>query len=309
MKFLLFIIWLFVFTLSGSLYSEEMVVWNEDFRGGVGSAKAYRGAEQVEVIEEEGESFLRVSLPGKVPLEGVRISPGAMDGNGLLMVRAKVRGSGSLGAMIQAANGWTRLPEMTLSEEWEEIKIPKTLKAGNNHPIIYFVSLPMDALQPGAVFEIADLEGTMSEPLALSDVEVRSMRLEVEDYAPTAQFVRIEDDVTCVVVSQSFATTEIPFPQTSRGVSLYVRYRAASLEDRIQICTRRGGYKQAVREVNPVTEGWQWMEIPEIGTEEVGEGISIESWPKKGGGQVAALDALVISTTPGLGETELESIK
>lgn len=289
-----------------SLHSTEEVIWSEDFRNGTGSAKPYREIETVEALEKNGEAFLRVSLPGQQTLEGVRIPMGMVEGGRLMTVTAKVRGSGTLGAMVQAANGWTRLPQISLTGEWQDVRIPRTLKAGANQPIVHFVSLPLDVIQSGAVFEIADLQATLAPPLVLADREVKPRRFEVEEYASNTQNIRGEDDATCVVVRGSFASEEIPFPQTRRPVSVYVRYRPASPRDRILLRTHRGGHKQELRERNPAAAGWQWLEFSGLGAEEAGEGIVIEAWPDKEANLPAAVDALIFSTSS-LDETALNS--
>jgi len=233
---------------------------------------------------------------------------GPVEGNRLMIVTAKVRGSGIVGPMVQAANGWTRLPQVTLSEKWQEVRIPRTLKAGTNQPVVYFVSLPLDAIQPGAIFEIADLRATLAPPLALADQEVRPKSFKPEDYAPGVPLVQEEDWRVFGSLRGGFVSEEIPFPQTRRPVMVYLRYRPASVKDRILIRTLRGGCKQGLREVAPASGGWQWLAFPNLSAEEAGEAITIDVRPDKAAGKPAGLGALVLATAPALGEDALDSL-
>lgn len=288
--------------------AKEEAIQAGDFKVGLEGAMPYRGEEKLETGNEPGRSFLRVTLPGERPLEGVRFKIAPVEGNRLMKITAKVRGSGMMGPMVQVANGWTRLPAIALSRQWKEIEIPKTLKAGKNSPILYFVSMPKEAIQQGAVFEIADLRVALEAPLPLADKAMKPRRFEAEDYTPAAN-VREEDGTACVPIRGSFATQAIPFPQTSRPVGVYARYLAASTADRLQLCTRRGEVKQAIREVQPPSTGWQWIAFPPLTAEETGDAITFEVWPQGDAAQPAALDALVLGTEEDLHAETLDAVR
>lgn len=292
-----------------SLGAQEDVIWSESFEGSVGSAKAYRGGELLEAVQEGGSSFLRVTLPGKETLEGVTFGLGDVEGSALMLVSAKLRGSGIIGPMIQVGDIWTRLPEITLSDQWQEVLVPRSLKSGKNLPLVYFVSLEKEGATADSVFEISDLKAVLAPPLELPHTEVNPQRYEMEDFAPQGSVVSNQDGEGCVMAQTSFATEEIPFPQTGQPVSVYVRFRPASLDDSMEVITRRGGAKQVLRSGKPSSDGWLWMEFSDLEANEVGDVFTIESWPKIGASQPGALDALVITTEPHLDETTLDAIK
>ncbi len=292
--------------LSFSSHGEE-VIWQEGFETGPGAAKPYRGKEPLEVVEEGGKPFLRVTLPGEQPLEGVRLPLGAVEGNRLMTVSAKLRGSGTVGAMVQASNGWTRLAPITLTDQWQPVTIPRTLKAGEHQPTVYFVSLPKDVVPKGMIFEIAGLEAELAPALSLPQRAVPPQRFEIENYTPNLGAIQESDEVTGVVVNASFTTTEIPFPQTSETIHLYLRYRAASGKDRLVLCTRRGGAKQSIQEIQPDAQGWQWLTFADLSAEEAGEAITVEAWPLQGSSQAAMLDAVVITSEAALDATTLDN--
>ncbi len=277
---------------------------------GEGEAVAYRGGEQVEGREEAGSRYLRVEQPGEKVLEGVRMALGTVEGGRVLTVHGRIRGSGTVGLMVQAANGWVRLPPQTLSSDWQELRVAKTLREGENRPVFYCVSMPKDVVPPpGSFFELADLKATLSAPVNLPDLEVRPQRVEMEDHAPNESVVGEEDGATGLVIKRSLVSTELPFPQTSRPVVVYARYRAGSATDRLQLCTRHGGSRQAVREVVPESQAWQWIAFEGLTPGEVGEQISFDLWPGADAARPAVLDAVVITTEAGLGTESLDLVK
>ncbi len=294
-----------ILLLSGSLSlvgwaAEGELVWQERFNQGMGSAAKYRGGESVEIMTEPEGAFLKVQVSGKTALEGVRIPMKPIAGNRLLVVTARMRGQGTWGPMISAVNGWTRLPQITLNDQWQTVEIPKTLKAGTDDPTLYFVTMPKDVPQPGAVLELADLEARLAPPLPLSAQEVTTQRYEAEEYNANPSLIKVEEGQTIVETSQPYASQEFPFPQTNQPLTLYIHYRAVLGDERVQVCTRRGGVKQAIREIVPPDAGWQWLTVGDLSAEEVGDGFSIEVWPPKGSANPAALDAIVLSVDPNL---------
>ncbi|HWL52165.1 MAG TPA: hypothetical protein VNQ90_07010 [Chthoniobacteraceae bacterium] len=283
----------------------DEIVWQESFETTPG--KPYRGEEALEVLDDAGTPFLRVTLPGTQPLEGVRFPIPPLEGHRLLVVSAKVRGSGTLGPMIQAGNTWTRLPPVTLSDQWQAIEIPRTLGAGEQRPTLYFVSLPMDVVPDGMVFELSDLEARLAPPLALPQSKVPPRRFPMAGHSPERAVQEI-DGKSVVSIRSSYASEELPFPQTREPIQLYLRYHAASTEDRVALCTRRGGAKQGLRELRPEREGWQWLTFANLSAEEAGEAITVEVWPSREASQTALLDAAILTSEVIPDETTLDTV-
>ncbi len=305
-----FAIPLLTLLLTPMLYATASeVISTQTFANDTGNAAAYQGNELLESVSDGGSSFLRATLPGQKALEGVRIPLGSVEGNRLLVVKVKLRGKGTVGPMIQATNGWTRLAPLPLTEEWQEVTIPKTLQAGANHPTVYFVTLPKDEVQQGAVFEIANLEVVLEEPAAVDSHEVPAARYEAEDFAVMPAHVGTGQDAKGIVSQASSMTQPFPFPQTSEKVTIYARYFPTSERDRLQLSTLHGGAGQIVREVNPAGPGWQWIALRGLTAGEVGEEVRLVFWPATGATEPAILDAFVITTDDTMDDAALDALR
>ena len=289
--------------------------WSESFESGLGGAKAYHKdapSATLELVAEgaaAGRQFLRAVLPGERKLEGLALNAAGLEGGRVATVTARVRGKGEIWLCLYSANGWLYSPRtVALNDRWQEVSLSKVLMVRDRSLGIDFLS---QTVQPGAVFEVDDVRVTLAAPLVVYDTAVEPCLLEAEDYASRISYIADDGSARGGKVTQHVTymlVDNLPFPRTSRPVSVYVRARPGMVGDECRLITRQGGNPQVVARVMAERAGgWEWLGFPAVAAAEVGDGFDLAWWAEGPGDPPAAMDAVVISTTPGLEAEALDA--
>lgn len=287
--------------------------WSEGFESGLGGAKLYREnppsatLENVAANAAEGKQFVRASLPGKSRLEGFNVTATGLSGGRLATVTAKVRGQGRLWLCLISGNGWLYSPQtVRLTNVWQEVSLSKALLTRDKSLGIHFLSRDV---QTDAVFEVDEVRVSLSELPQVFDVEVGPWRLEAEDF--TTHQTSIAEDTSAsggkiARQSQYVRLAGLPFPRTSRDVTVYLRVKPGFAEEDYRLVTTQGGNDQSLSVVKPGKPGiWQWLRFPPATAGEVGDTFEIEMLRQKSNLEPSSLDAIVLSTHPDLDDAAL----
>jgi len=289
--------------------------WNEGFENEQVSAKPYHKDEpnaQLEITSDnpaEGKQFLRAALPGKRKLEGVNLTATALSGGRLATVTAKVRGSGQIWLCLISANGWLYSPRtVPLSDQWQTVVLSKALMVRDRTLGIHFLSRD---IQQGAVFEVDDVQVTLADPPNVSDAQVGPRRLEAEDF--TLRHRDVAQDKTAsggrsVGSGQYCRLVEMPFPRTSRPVTVYLRVKAGSGDEEYRLITTQGGNTQFLSSTRPKpAKRWQWVQFPVAHAGEVGDQFDVDFRQAKGAVETVSIDSVVIATRDDLDDSALDA--
>ncbi len=100
----------------------------------------------------------------------------------------------------------------------------------------------------------------------------------------------------------------LPFPRTSRPVTVYLRVWPGTQEEEIRLTTTDGGGKrQPVTSIKPEQiNRWQWLQFAPVAAEEVGDSFGVEFRRPSGVAGRTACDVVAISTRPDLDEAALD---
>lgn len=277
--------------------------WREGFEQGIGSARPYHADPPTTPLElvadgaAEGNRYLRATLPGQRRLEGFAVTATGLPGARLAVVSVKVRGRGELWLCLYSRNGWLYAPATTaLTAEWQTISLAKVLVAADTTLGINFLTREV---QPGAVFEVDDIAVRMAPALTVADTPVGPWRLEAEDFLHRAAD-RADDPsasgAACGRTDRYLRLTGLPFPRTSRPVTIALRVRAGSEKEEWRLGTTQGGLLQRLAAVRPPAGDWQWLRFPPVSAGEVGDSFEIEAQRDPGEVGATAIDAIVLGT-------------
>ncbi len=285
--------------------------WREGFEAGLGSTKTYQ-PEDGTVLElgqdgpAEGTQYVRAVLPGKNAREGLNVTATGLSGGRLATVSAQVRGKGELWLCLISRNGWLYSPDtVVLSDRWQTVSLSKVLVAADSRLGIHFLT---KTLQTGMVFEVDDVQVKTAAPPTTYDAAVGPWRFEAEEY--TRHWSHISDDATALggraIQSGYVSVAGVPFPRTSRSVTISVRVRPGSLQESYRVWTRQGGNQQVLATLKPGKVGeWQWLRFPALTAGEVGESFDLDCSREKDATGSVALDAVVLATTGDLSDEAL----
>ena len=301
-----------VFACTASARGE---VWSEGFENGLGSAKPYHkdgpGAE-LEIAAgkpAEGKQFLRATLPGKRKLEGINVAATALSGGRVATATARVRGTGEIWLCLISTNGWLYSPRtLPLTDQWQTVSLSKALMAKDKTLGIHFLSRD---IQQGAVFEVDDVRVTLADPPKVYDAPVGPWRLEAEDFTLRRSDVTQDESASggrSVGSPQYGRLVHLPFPRTSRPVTVYLRVKAGSGGEEYRLITTQGGNTQSLSSARPKPERhWQWVRFPAAYAGEVGDRFDVDFRPAQGAVEPVAIDSVVIGTRDDLDETALDA--
>lgn len=289
--------------------------WVQSFEKGLGSAKPYHGdgpAAELAIVADNsaaGQQFLRATLPGERKLEGVNVTASPLRGGRLATVSAKVRGSGEVWLCLISTNGWLYAPHTrTLTDRWQTISLSKALMARDRTLGIHFLARER---QQDAVFEVDDIQVTLADPPKVSDAEVGSWRLEAEDFPLHRKNVTQDESAfggRSVHGQQYCRLVQMPFPRTSRAVTISVRVKAASNNEEFRLITTQGGNTQFLSTAKPKAgNDWQWVRFPSALAGEVGDQFDIDVRRAKGVVEAVAIDSVVIATRADLDDARLDA--
>ena len=288
--------------------------WTESFESGLGNAKPYHRDDARADLEiasgdpAEGKQFLRASLPGKRKLEGVNVTATALGGGRLATVTAKVRGSGQIWLCLISANGWLYAPgTVSLADQWQTISLSKSLMVRDRTLGIHFLSRD---IQQGAVFEVDDVQVTLADPPKVFDAQVGPWRLEAEEFTLRRSYVAQDESASggrSVGSGQYCRLVQMPFPRTSRPVTVYLRVKAGSGDEEYRLITTQGGNTQFLGSARPKPgRHWQWVRFTAVHAGEVGDQFDIDFRQAKGAVETVAIDSVVIATRDDLDDTTLD---
>ena len=291
-------------------FADEFV---EDFEQGLGRAASYHkppDALQIELATVDaasGKQYARATLPGKKPLEGFHLSATGLAGARLATATAQVRGEGEIWLCLISRNGWLYSPQtVALTGQWREISLSKVLVAKDTTLGIHFLSRKV---QPGAVFEVDNVRVKLEPPLETYQTTVGPWRLEAEDFASRSVYVAAREDALngkLVAADQYLAVTGLPFPRTSRPVTIYARVKAAKAGDAYRLSTRQGGNLQYLQTVNAARlDEWEWLRFEPVLAGEVGDDFGLVGSRQKGSAGQTAIDSVVLSTRADLSPEQL----
>ncbi len=284
----------------------------EDFENGVDAAASYhRPPNDVTIVAGtdspfSGKQYARAELPGKRNLEGFAISAVGLTGGRLATATAQVRGQGELWLCLISRNGWLYSPRtVTLTDQWREVSLSKVLTARDTTLGVNFLTRKAHA----AVFEVDRVEVALAPELQVYDAEVGPWLLEAEDYAMQRNTVANEPNASGGAVCRAGAWLSLgglPFPRTSRPVTVYAKVKSAHANDSFRLMTTQGGHKQSLRAMNADEPNqWRWLAFGPLVAGEVGDCFVFESFREKDSVGDASIDCLVISTREGLSAEEL----
>ncbi|MBU1734346.1 MAG: hypothetical protein KJ692_03810 [Verrucomicrobia bacterium] len=289
--------------------------WSEGFETGLGSAKTYLPADGTTLAigtnhPAEGKQYIRAVLPGKQALEGLNVTATGLSGGRVAKVTAKVRGKGELWLSLISLNGWLHTSESSaaLSDQWQEVSIGKTLLKDDTSLGIHFLSLKN--AQPGAVFEVDDIQVKLAPPPQVYDTDVGPWRLEAEDFPMLPIYVmnalEASGGKALQTVNPYLAMMDLPFPRTSKPVTVYLRVKPASIKEKWHIETRQSGVNEYISVVQPKKAGaWQWLAFPPLTAGEVGDSFTVCCLGDPNVAGPAFLDQVVLSTRENLTPDEL----
>jgi hypothetical protein len=148
--------------------------------------------------------------------------------------------------------------------------------------------------------------------VAFYDTAVPGYRLEAEDFTSSPK--TIEADATAggakvVRNSGRFILLNLPFPQTSRPVTVYLRVKAGSPKDQFTLGTyfKLDGKHKTLQTAAAASAGqWRWIHFKAVSAKQVGPLMRIDGVPDKGSGRPAAIDSIVLSTQDNFNEAALE---
>lgn len=285
----------------------------EDFEQGLGGVKSYYkppDAMQIELATVDaasGKQYARAALPGKKALEGFHLSATGLPGARLATVTAQVRGQGRIWLCLISRNGWLYSPQdVALTGQWQEVSLSKVLVAKDTTLGIHFLSRKA---QPGAVFEVDSVRVKIQPPTETYQTTVRPWRLEAEDFTSRSVYVASREDALggkMVAADQYLAVTGLPFPRTSRPVTIYARVKAAKAGDAYRLATRQGGNTQYLQTLKAARlDEWEWLQFEPIMAPEVGDDFSLVGTRESGSAGRTAIDSVVVSTQADLSPEQL----
>ena len=296
--------------LASSGFADDFV---QDFEQGLGGAASYHkppNALQIELATVDaasGKQYARAALPGKKSLEGFHLNATGLTGARLATVTAQVRGQGQIWLCLISRNGWLYSPQtVALTGQWREISLSKVLVAKDTTLGIHFLSRKV---QPGAVFEVDNVRVKLEPPMETYQTTVGPWRLEAEDFASRSVYVAAREDALggkLVAADQYVAVTGLPFPRTSRPVTVYARVKAAKAGDAYRLATRQGGNSQYLETLKAARlDQWEWLRFEPVLAGEVGDDFSLVGTREKGSAGQTAIDSVVVSTRADLSPEQL----
>ncbi len=300
---LLLFLSIFVPTLNAEDESSTPV-WQEDFDQGIDAARPYYKDGKTATLEATADGTIRATLPGERALEGFSVSAKGLPANRRVTVKARVRGKGELLLSLHSGNGWLYAPAHTLEDDWQSLTVGKTTGPRDTTLSVFFISAGKK--QPGAIFEVDEVQVFVEDALEVADVELPPRKFEAEAFA--AQTNAVSDDDTAsagrlVADGRSLRLESLPFPRTSRLVSVYVRVRTGAKKSRLSLVSRRCGQGQTLCSLSlSPSPDWQWASLPAVSAEEVGNALFLGSRVDEAGSSPLAIDCVVLST-----DTELDA--
>jgi len=285
--------------------------WREDFNQGIGAAHPYYSDGKTAALEATGEGTIRATLPGERLLEGFRVSATGLPGNRLVTVKARVRGKGDLLLALNSGNGWLYAPTHALTGDWQILTAAKAMGDRDKVLTIYFIS--SGKKQPGAVFEVDDVQVFVESPLEVADVELPPCKFEAEAFA--AATGTVAEDATAggkrlVADARALRLDGLPFPRTGRPVSVHVRIRTGTEKSRLNVVSTRTGRDQTIRSLALTSSpDWQWVCLPAVSVEEVGNGLSLVGRVDDAGTAPLAIDCVVLSIEAKLDAATLDAVQ
>ncbi|MBT7166483.1 MAG: carbohydrate-binding family 9-like protein [Victivallales bacterium] len=266
--------------------------WQEDFGEGAGKATPYytKGERSVVTV---ADGYLKVVLPGKRPLEGVRLMATGLTGGRLSTVTARVRGKGEAWLCLNDGRTWLYAPKtVSLTGVWQEISLQRVIRRETKTLSVNFLA---KTVQTGAVFEIDDVTVEQGALPALGDASVPPVRMEAEAFAMRPKEVMEHEGAKSIGGTSYTRCQNLPVPRTSRLVVVRARVYAAGATDRFRLCTVVNGVTQVLFEAKaPETGRWLWLRFPPIAFGETAGTLAMDVIRKERNGQTVAIDAIVL---------------
>ena len=311
-KFVLVLLAFVLFGIQAACGADDSTspTWQESFDQGISAAHPYYKDGTTASLEAVAGGMIRATLPGKRALEGFRVSATNLPPNRRFTVRARVCGKGDLLFALHSSSGWLYAPVHTLGDDWEVLTAGKTTGPGEKTLSIFFLSASKK--QPGAVFEVDEVQVFAEAPLEVADAEVPPRKFEAEGFVTQGNVV-LDDDAasngSSVSDGRSLRLAGLPFPRTSRLVSVYVRVRTGAKKSRLTLVSRRCGQGQTLRSVSLApSPDWQWACVPAVSAEEVGDALIVTGRVEEAGSAPLAFDCVVLSTDAELDAAALEDV-
>jgi hypothetical protein len=145
--------------------------------------------------------------------------------------------------------------------------------------------------------------------IALPDAVVPGYKLRATDYAHHIKTISKDDTVR----GPALSLRVVPFPRTSRPVTVYLRVRPGHEQDEFipsSMDAREQNRSKRLDTVRSAKIGeWQWIHFKPLTHAEVGDRLQIEAFVnRKASGEPTEISDLVLSTNPNLDEAALDAM-
>ena len=289
----------------------SLPVWQETFDEGISAARTYFRDGKTAALEATDCGTIRATLPGERTLEGFRVTATGLPANRRVAVKASVRGQGDLLLALNSRNGWLYAPVHSLEDKWQLLEVDKATGPDDTTLTICFIS--SGKRQPGAIFEVDNVQVFVAAPLEVDDVEVGPRKFEAEAFAGSPDAIVAEETASAgqlVSAERSLRLDGIPFPRTSRLVSVCVRAKTGAKRSRLSLISKRCGRDQTIRSVELApSQDWSWHCIRSVSAEEIGDTMSFVGRVDEAGASPLVVDCLVLCSDLQTDDAMLDSVR
>ncbi len=166
----------------------------------------------------------------------------------------------------------------------------------------------------GALFVGMLLPAPVRAGEALYDTAVPPYRLEAEDFVNSPKVAVAEKEAGGGHIARNAGRVillNLPFPQTARPLTVYLRVMPGSANDRFTLGTyfnqKPKTHKTLQTAAPNSTRQWQWIRFKPVSAKQVGPEMRIDGVPDKAAGQPTAIDSIVVSTQSDLDDAALNA--
>lgn len=159
--------------------------------------------------------------------------------------------------------------------------------------------------------ETASPQDDTASPLP-AVAEVPPYRLIAADFAKVPRQISSDEnayDGRILRYSARLMLPDLPFPRTSKRLTVYVKVRAESPKDILSLSTGHGKERTSLGYITQQTPGeWVWVRFPAIRGDAIAGRLRLDAVPAREFGRSIALDSIVISTDARLSDKVLDAV-
>lgn len=259
---------------------------------------------------EEGNSSAKGTMKNGV-MNVITSGEGALEGASATInvpperayeITARVKGTGVVMLATHGVGGWVYGKKITLGENWKNLSSRRFAKG----PRLRIALLTCAGQPQDAAFHVDEVsvkpETTRYPPAA----EIDSIVIDPKSgNAPNVNVVEgptPEDDVRVEGKRHYWLATDVPFPQTSKPVWIYLKARALGDPPHSIAITHD---RQTAQTANVIdADRWQWLKTGPFTAGEMGTSFAVRSMPLEKNSKVQ-LNSLVLSTNDSLTDETL----